>query len=286
MSAVGTFDQFFIQKYIFRSALGALALCCASLGVTQAQAEPTASEAALALAADGGGMSMEELRQHAATIDDILETASERVERLAAAEDVEPRLVEAIRQELSLSRRWNRHLEKILLDVAKARRVLGKREREAAKEIVRMTAVAEEARLELIELKRVLKRHPAEEEQNLEKRSEGSLDNDARAGFGDQMASSRAIIDAAVKGAAGPQGDVLEARAMLASMQDAQKSAARDVDAVRAKIIDALQTLASVRGDLPVGARGVGADLSSEDITGWAASVATRLNRDSSIESE
>ena len=221
---------------------------------------------------------MEELRQHAATIDDILRKASERVERLAATEGVEPRLVQAIRQELSLSRRWNRHLETILLDVAEARRVLGEREREAAREIARMTAVAEEARLELIELKKVLDRRPQAAEQGASKRSDGGLDQ----GLGRRLASS----DAAIDPAAGVSRETDVTRAMLASMQEAQKSVAKDVDAVRAKIIDALQTLASVRGDLPVGEGGVDAELSSEDITGWAASVATRLGRRSPAEAK
>lgn len=286
MSAVGTRNRIFNCKYILSVALTAFSLCCAISGMTSATAEPVAPEETLVLTFDGDAPSMDELREHAATIDGILQTASERVERLAATEGVEPRLVEAIRQELSLSRRWNRHLETILVDVAEARRVLGEREREAAKEIARMTAVAEEARLELVELKKVLKSRPPEAEQAPKKRSDGSLDTDPKSGVGDQMASSLAIVDPAAKLTAGASGETEVARAMLASMQEAQKSVAKDVDAVRAKIIDALQTLASVRGDLPMGEQGADAELSSEDITGWAASVATRLGRPSGADAE
>ena len=70
---------------------------------------------------------------------------------------------------------------------------------------------------------------------------------------------------------------------MLASVQAAEKSLVRDVDAVRGKIIEALQTLVAARGDLPMGMRDAGPALSSEDITGWAASMATRLNRASEV---
>ena len=286
MSAVGTCDHIFNHKSIFAVALTVFSLCCAIPGMTSAQAEPTATEAALARTIDGGASSMEELREHAATIDGILQMASERVERLAATEGVEPRLVQAIRRELSLSRRWNHHLETILIDVAEARRVLGEREREAAKEIARMTAVAEEARLELIELRKVLKRRPPEAAEAPKKQSYGSLDKDRSAGIGDQMASSGAVVDPAARLATGVSGEAEVARAMLASMQEAQESVAKDVDAVRAKIIDALQTLASVRGDLPMREQGGDAELSSEDITGWAASVATRLGRPSGTHAE
>ena len=286
MSAGDTRDRKVNYKHIFSGALVAFTLCCAIPGMKSAQAEPAASDPALGFAIDGSALSMEELRQHAATIDDILRTASERVERLAATEGVEPRLVQAIRQELSLSRRWNRHLETILIDVAEARRVLGEREREAAREITRMTAVAEEARLELIELKNVLKRRPLEAEQGPNEPSNGSVDKDARASLGGRLPSSGAAIDPAAKRAAGVSGETEVARAMLASMQEAQKSVAKDVDAVRAKIIDALQTLASARGDLPISEGSVDAELSSEDITGWAASVATRLGRTSGAEAK
>ena len=126
-----------------------------------------------------------------------------------------------------------------------------------------MTVLAEEARLELVALKEALKRQPAKAVQNLEERSDGAL--------------SRPTADAVTESLAGPHGDIQDARAMLSSMQDAQKSAVRDVDAVRAKIMEALQTLATVRGDLPTREQGAGAGLSSEDITAWAASMATRL---------
>ncbi|MGI9500501.1 MAG: hypothetical protein ACR2P3_10705 [Geminicoccaceae bacterium] len=227
---------------------------------------------------DGGKPTMKELQAHAATIGEILEIASERVDRLAADAGT-PALVDAIRQELSLSRRWNQHLGTILLDVAEARRALGEREREAAKEITRMTAAAEEARLELLALKKMLKRHPDKAVQNLEERSDDMRGGGARTGAGSQTASSKPAVDASVEAFREPRDDLRDMRAALASVQEAQKSAARDVDAVRIKIMDALQTLATVRGDLPLKLHPAGADLSSEDITAWAASMATRLHR-------
>ena len=83
-------------------------------------------------------------------------------------------------------------------------------------------------------------------------------------------------------------GTIRETRAMLASVQAAEKSLVRDVDAVRAKIIEALQTLATVSGDLPTRLRGTGTDaaLSSEDVTAWAASMATKLNRGARVKGD
>jgi len=253
---------------------------------TLAHAEPAASATApaapFALGDDGDKPTMDELREHAATITDILKTASERVEELAAAETEAPALVDAIKQELSLSRRWNRHLATILLEVADERRALNEREREAAKDIARITAVAEEARLELIALKKVLNGRPTKAAGDPEERSDGESFADG----GRRMASNAQAIDAVTADLTGPGGDLADARTALASMQEAQKSAARDVDAVRAKIIDALQALASVQGDLPIGQRGIGPDLSSEDITGWAASMATRLHKGTAVEAD
>ncbi|MDH3664196.1 MAG: hypothetical protein OEU92_29980 [Alphaproteobacteria bacterium] len=289
MSAVGKLDRIFNYKFIFYGALAAFALNFATLGY----AEPTASDVPLAFEGMVDAPTIEELRAHAATITEILETASERVELLAAADADAPALVDAIKQELSLSRRWNRHLGTILLDVAEARRALGEREREAAKEIARMTAMAEEARLELLALKNVLTQDPDEAAQSREGWPEGRLDgkppvNIGRqlAHTGRQLASSRPIAETMIEDIAGPEADLEDARTALASMREAQKSASSDVDAVRAKIIEALETLADMRGDLPTGEPAAGADLSSKDLTGWAASMATRLNRPSRTEAE
>ncbi|MEM8948180.1 MAG: hypothetical protein AAGC99_02495, partial [Pseudomonadota bacterium] len=215
---------------------------------------------------DGGVPTMDELREHAATITEILDTASERVERLAATDADKPALVKAIKQELSLSRRWNQHLSAILLDVAEARRALSDREREAAKEITRLTATAEEARLELIALKAMLKERPDQATQDQKAWSDSQLD---------QTETEQDIGDVEISGLS--EVAIRDTWAMLASVQAAEANLVRDVDAVRGKIIEALRTLADVRGDLPVGhAEGT---LSSEDITGWAASTATRLDR-------
>ena len=225
---------------------------------------------------------MDELQVHAETITDILETASERVELLATTDADAPALIDAIRQELSLSRRWNRHLGGILLDVAEARRALNTREREAAKEITRLTAAAEEARLELVALKKVLKERPKEARQDRESWSEGRLNRGEAEPDTDSQVAMNLPTGAEGLQAGVETGTIRKTRAMLASVEAAEKSLVRDVDAVRAKIIEALQTLAGVSGNLPSRLRynDTGATLSSEDITAWAASMATRLNRE------
>lgn len=238
-----------------------------------------------ALGGNGSPLTMDELRVHAATINDILETASARVELLATTDADTPALVEAIRQELSLSRRWNRHLGTILLDVAEARRALSRREREAAKEITRLTAIAEEARLELMTLRKVLKERPEQVLRGQDTWSDGRLNKkEAERQVDNLAASNLSIDDDLYREAAKVEADaVRDTRSMLASMQAAEESLVRDVDAVRGKIIEALETLAAVNGDLPMGMHDGDAALSSEDITSWAASMATRLNRASRI---
>lgn len=282
MSAISGLDRVFNCKFIFCSALAALTLNFSALG----HADPAASPVLPALGGEVDAPTMDELRLHAATITELLETASDRVDRLAATDAEAPALVDAIKQELTLSRRWNRHLGTILLDVAEARRALGEREREAAKEIARMTAIAEEARLELMALKNVLMSDPDEAAQRLEAWPEGRLDDNPPADIRAHLASSRPAADMVIAKIAGPSGDLEDARATLAYMRDAQEAASSDVDAVRTKIIEALETVATMRGDLPVGERGDGGDLSSEDLTAWAASMATRLNRPSRIEAD
>ncbi len=287
MSAAGWFARILNFQYVIPGTLTALLLISTSPG----KAEPTPREEPSAilpaLGGDSGVPTMDELRVHAATITDILKTASERVDQLAATDADAPALVDAIRQELSLSRRWNRHLGAILLDVAEARQALNTREREAAKEITRLTAAAEEARLELMALKDVLKGRP-EEGISGEIRSEGRLQGkESRLDTDVQMAPNLVISGGLPEGPNSfRRSTIEETHAMLASVQAAEKSLARDVDAVRAKIVEALQTLATVRGDLPIRGDDIDAALSSEDITAWAASMATRLNRPSKAEAD
>lgn len=284
MSAVHGFGRSLNCKYV---------LCCSllALGIGLAgpvQAESAGDDRSLPVPsagsdeganATGGKPTIEELREHAATINEILDVASERVDRLVAEGDQgSPQLVDAIKQELKLSRQWNDHLGTILLDVAEARRALGEREREAAKEIARMTAMAEEARLELLALKSVLKPGSGKPEQGQGEDVGEQRDSGPRSEIGSQTASSRSLAEA-VTGLAGAKGELSDAEASLAFLQEAQRSAAKDVDAVRAKIIEALQTLANARGELPVEPDDDRGDLSSNDITGWAASMATRLAR-------
>ena len=280
MSIVGRFDRF-LSCYV---PICVVLVACVLLPPQSGQSEESASnEPALAkpaLRLDAKNPTIDEMRAHATTIAGILELASERVERLAEEETGATALIDAIRHELTLSRQWNRHLGTILLDVAEARRALGKREREAAQEIARMTAIAEEARLELLALRNVLQGSRGEAQRSQKSWSEGRLDGEAPFGTGKQVASSKPIADAVIEAIAGPKSDLADARATLKSVQKAQQSAISDVDAVRAKIIGALETLARARGgDLALGKRGDDADLSSEDITSWAASTATRLSR-------
>jgi chromosome segregation ATPase len=218
---------------------------------------------------------LEELKDHAATIDDILSEASRRVDQLAGSNGEPTALVDAIRQELSLSRRWNKHLATILLDVAEARRDLSRRERQAAQEIARMTAVAEEARLELIELKKVLDDRPEETapSPNLAPNSPNTQS--------DRSASERQM-NAVAQSLAGPGADIDDARLKLDSMQEAQQLAIDDVEAVRSKIIEALQTLGDLHGHPVILKRNEHGDLTSGDITAWAVSTATRMQRSNS----
>lgn len=218
-------------------------------------------------------ITLEELRLHATTITEILEIAGERVERLAVEEQA-PDLVAAIRQELSLTRRWNQHLATILMEVAEARRDLGVRERKAAAEIAELTAMAEEARLELVALKRALRTEktqesskPAQPSDRLQRQS--SLVPNA----------SSVDLGALAQDLAGPYGDLDDARSTLAHMQQAQGEAIGDVAAVRSKIIGALNSLAAARGD-QIFQRDVGGELSSEDVTAWAASMASRMHEE------
>lgn len=283
MSAAGGFALVCNYKYIIYSGLAAFTLISAASG--QAEPTPTPSQEPptmrTSLGENAGGRTIGELRSHAATISEILETASERVELLAATDADAPELFEAIKHELSLSRQWNGHLETILDDVAEARLALSQREREAAKEITHLTALAEEARLELVELKKVLKESPDEAVQSQDTWSEGRLsEQEAELGTRSQTASNLSISDHLSEGPDSFNiGAIKDDRAMLDSIEAVEASLVSDVDAVRTKIIEALEILATVRGDLPARTHNSGAALSSEDITGWAASMATRLNK-------
>jgi|GEM_PF-4432700 len=272
MSALGKHDRFLNYKFVIFGTVFGLIMGISTLGKAD-PGIPTAS------GEEVGARTMEELRAHAARIEGILETASEKVEKLAASDVERPAFVDAIRQEISLSRRWNRNLETILLDVAKARRELSEREREAAKEIGRMTAVAEEARLELIALKHVLQGRPLKAAPSRDRRSDSRKGGDKQIGVDKQMPQKPSIIEDVTEGIVGPTGDLDDARATLASMKEAQTSAVQGVDAVRVKIIDALETLASARGDLSIKKPSAGDSLSPKDITGWAASMATKLSQ-------
>jgi hypothetical protein len=86
-------------------------------------------------------------------------------------------------------------------------------------------------------------------------------------------------LGALARDLAGPHGDLDDARATLVHMQQAQREAAGDAAAVRTKIIDALHSLAAVGGD-QIFKREVRGELSSEDVTAWAASMASRLHEE------
>ncbi|MEM7045835.1 MAG: hypothetical protein AAF543_23745, partial [Pseudomonadota bacterium] len=244
MSVADGGDRFFCTRLLRAGAVVALLLSSASQGEAEPANSPSSSDMPTAL---DGSQTMEELRVHASTIADILAEASKRVDELAADDAASSALMDAIRQELALSRRWNHHLGTILDDVTEARRALGAREREAAKEITRLTVAAEEARLELVALKRVLSGPPIESEQHDKAWSEGRLDDEVFSSLGRQSALRPPAARVEAKGDSefGDRWDrsaLRDARATLLIMQESQKSAVRDVDAVRAKIIEALQT--------------------------------------------
>lgn len=272
MSAPVSREQNINCKWLFCAAIFALILSVAM----PLRAQPATS---LGSAQKDGQPPLEELHIHAETIAEILQTASDRVEQLAASEADMPMLLNAIRQEISLSRRWNGHLTTILAEVAEARRALGEREREAAREIARMTAVAEEARLELIELKKALTGQPAEAARHQKDGSDSGPGENGRPDAAGQATGQGAILDPMTAGAIGSLHDLDEARASLAFMAEAQASAFDNVDTVRTKIIDALQMLAAAQGDLKLDPHKAGERLSSEDITAWAASIATKIGR-------
>lgn len=274
MLAAGGFGRFCNRPTLFLGSTIVLSMALALPGHAEPGESLSAEPWVFSVGEDQTSITLDELRLHASTIGDILDIASERVERLAVQEQA-PDLVAAIRHELSLSRRWNQHLASILLEVAEARRELGVRERQAAAEIAQLTAVAEKARLELVALKKALSSEEPDNSYDPEQQS--SLP--AR-GVSDAVSGGRgAGIDAVTEGLAGPYGDLDDAQATLTFMYEAQEAAVGDVEVVRAKIIDALHTVAAVRGDQSVDHEFSGS-LSSEDITAWAASMASKLHEE------
>lgn len=220
---------------------------------------------------DSGGsgkVTVDELKQHAEQIGDMLAGASAKVERLSGNAEGNPEaeaLVGAIRHELILSRQWNGHLTSILLEVAEARQALEVREQKAASEIIELTSVAEEARLELIALWKALQ---PKEETSLERPR--SLPD---------VRPDDVMEDLKGQGAA-----IEDVRKALDQMDDMQKDAVGDIEAVRTKIIDALHTLAPHREtpftvEQPKAGQ-VEGSLTSQEITAWAASISSKLHHE------
>jgi hypothetical protein len=255
----------------------------AELGRAQ---QATTSSPTAATLADWDGKSavtLDELRLHALEIGNLLDRASARVDRLAdeaSGQTESGALLGAIRHELDLSRQWNRHVTSILLEVAEARRALGVRERKAAAEIFELTSIAEEARLELIALWEALRPGmpaPFGEPGLLGPKpgtSQPSAPGHGKSGIGMKAAGTLEAPDQAAG----------EASRALDEINAIEKNAAGDIEAVRAKIMDALRTLAPhrkapVNSDVMEDSRIDGA-LSSKEITAWAASIASKLHHE------
>lgn len=281
MSATGAFGRFCGRQVPGLTMAVAVIVGTVQPGYTEQEPQPSITTTDV-LSLDGTtAPSLDELRLHAMKIGELLDHASARVDRLAdeaGDKTVTVPLVSAIRQELDLSRQWNRHLSSILLEVAEARRTLGIRERKVAAEIFELTTIAEEARLELVTLWESLKPDAA----NL---VEIEAEQPAiKPGADQDVGLSVYEADAVVKELAGPRATIMDAKRTLDEMSAAQKAAAGDIEAVRAKIIDALQTLAPHREE-PLKAK-IPADhkdessISSREITAWAASIVTKLHHE------
>lgn len=225
-------------------------------------------------------VTIDELALHTGKIVELLDHASNRVERLVdeAKEDSKTQeLVGAIRQELKLSRQWNQHLRSILLEVTEARRALDRREQRAAAEIHELTTVVEEARLELVALQKSLKPEEPATPAKLPSPEAGDRPQS-------KPANTESNVKAVVEALAGPNATILDARRTLEQVGDAQKTAAGDIEAVRAKIIDALHTIAPHRIapneiEIPRDDQ-VKGSLSSKEITAWAASTASQMHHE------
>jgi hypothetical protein len=262
-----------------------LGVAAALLALAQgAQAQPAPETAPVASSlADWDGKSevtLDELKRHAVKVGELLDHASARVDRLAddgADQAAGQALVGAIRQELDLSRQWNRHLTTILLEVAEARRDLDARERRAAAEIAELTAVAERARLELIALKESLSPEGEGSANQPRRLPEPRPGADQHSGLGSGH-GAQAVATALV----GPEAMIKDARQALTDMEAAQMTAAADIEAVRTKIIEALHTLAPHRQapfTIEEDSR-IDDSLSSKAITAWAASIASKLHHE------
>lgn len=253
-----------------------------SIGAEQ-KTGPSTTASVLASWDGESTVTLDELKLHATEIGKLLDHASARVDRLAdeASDQSAGRaLVDAIRQELDLSRQWNGHLTSILLEVAEARRALGVREQKAAAEIFELTSIAEEARLELIALWKSLKPGmsvPFGEHDLLPAPKPETEQPSVRKG-------DKGRIEAVTEELAGPDATIDEARRVLDEMGAMQKTAAGDIEAVRTKIIEALHTLAPhrtapLKGDMPKGGQ-IEGGLSSKEVTAWAASIASKLHHE------
>lgn len=228
------------------------------------------------------GADIDQLKRQARKIGELLDHASKRVDRLARDSDGRPdgtALYRAVRQELDLSRQWNRHLSSILLEVAETRRELHIRERRAAAEIKAFSLVAEEARLELVALKKALEQDG--------KRAVDTLE-DGSAADGLTPQDTKALPAPDLQGMNGdandPQERIDQARRVLESMDEAQALAAHDLDMVRSKLLEALKTLdlphRNHRPAKPSDSSLEDSSLSSQEIMAWAASIAGKLHRE------
>ncbi|MGI9492249.1 MAG: SH3 domain-containing protein [Geminicoccaceae bacterium] len=254
----------------------------AELGRAQ-QATTSPPTAALADWDGETALTTDALRLHALEIGDLLEQASARVDRLAGETSDRAeggKLLDAIREELDLSRQWNHHLMSILLEVAEARRALDVRERTMAAEIFELTSIAEEARLELIALWQSLRPGtpiPFDEP---------GLPGDAKPKTSRPSAPEheKHRLDTAAEALRRSGRSSSNASRVLDEINPVQESAAGNTEAVRTGIIDALGTVALhhrdlIESDVLEGGR-IDDGLSSKEITAWAASIASKMHHE------
>ena len=254
----------------------------AELGRAQ-QATTSPPAAALADWDGKSAVTIDALRLHALEIGGLLDQASARVDQLAG-EASDPtasgELLGAIREELNLSRQWNRHLTSILLEVAEARHALGVRERMMAAEIFELTSVAEEARLELIALWQSLRPGvpiPFDEPGLI-------VDPEPKTSRPSAPEHEKRRLDTAAERLKRSDQPFSGASRVLEEMDVVQASTVDDIEAVRTGIIDALRTVALHRQD-PIESdvlKDSRSDdgLSSKEITAWAASIASKMHHE------
>jgi hypothetical protein len=139
-----------------------------------------------------------------------------------------------------------------------------------------MTAMAEEARLELNALRSVLE---GKKTTTSDGWSDSRLDLPPHAAERSEATSTlpKPARERPQAHDTSLLNTLQDTRLELAFMQQAQTTALRDVESVRAKIFEALQTLAVARADGEFQDHHVG-DLTNDDITSWAASMAAKLN--------